>query len=179
MSSNDNNKAIHTAASVRHTRRGVTPPVCTATRAETPLSNPYHPSTRASKKSTICVDATTAEVTTTMRLKKATPALEHPATVDGAKDKETPTLMQLKCPPEVKTQPNSTTEVTQTLSQLKDSPVFEIWQHGTPDAALTLSPLKETPEIDTLQHATTSSITSQLKDDNDYNSCVKVGCGCC
>ncbi len=45
--------------------------------------------------------------------------------------------MQLKCPPEVKTQQNSTTEVTQTLLQLKDTPVFETWQHGTSDAALT------------------------------------------
>ncbi len=160
MSSNDNNKAIHTAASVRCTRRGVTPPVFTATGAETPLNNPNRPSTRASKKLTIHVDATTAKVTTTTHHKKATPALEHPATVDGAKDKETPILMQLKCPPEVKTQPNSTTEVHQTLLQLKDPPVFETWQHGTPDAALTLSRLKEAPEIDTLQHATASSITS-------------------
>ncbi len=116
MSSNDNNKAIHTAASVQRTRRGVTPPVFTATGAETPLNNPNCPSTRASKKSTIHVDATTAEVTITTRRKKSTPALEHPATVDGAKDKETPTLMQLKCPPEVKTQPNSTTEVTHTVA---------------------------------------------------------------
>ncbi len=69
-------------------------------------------------------------------------------------------------------QQNSTTEVTQTLSQLKDPPVFETWQHGSPDAALTLSWLKEAPEIDTLQHATASSIASQLKDDDDYNSCV-------
>ncbi len=84
--------------------------------------------------------------------------------MDGAKDKDTPTLMQLKCPPEVETQQNSTTEVTQTLLQLKDPPVFETWQHGTPDAALTLFWLKEAPEIDTLQHATTSSIASQLKD---------------
>ncbi len=81
--------------------------------------------------------------------------------------------MQLKCPPEVKTQQNSTTEVTQTLLQLKDLPVFEIWQHGTPDAALTLLWLKEAPEIDTLQHATTSSIASQLKDGDDYNLCVE------
>jgi hypothetical protein len=93
--------------------------------------------------------------------------------VDGAKDKETPTMMQLKWPPVVKTKPNSTTEITQTLSQLKDPPVFETWQHGTPDAALTLLQLKEAPEIDMLQHATTSSITSQLKDSNDYNSCVE------
>jgi hypothetical protein len=120
----------------------------------------------------IHVDATTTKVTTIMPHKKATPALEHPATVDGTKDKETLALMQLKCPPEVKTQPNSTTEVTQTLSQLKDPSVFEMWQHGTPDAALTLSWLKEAPETDTLQHATTSSITSQLKDNNDNNLCV-------
>ncbi len=93
--------------------------------------------------------------------------------MDGAKDKDTPTLMQLECPPEVKTQQNSTTEVTQTLSQLKDPPVFETWQHGTSDAALTLLQLKEAPEIDTLQHATTSSIASQLKDDDGYNSCVE------
>jgi hypothetical protein len=46
-------------------------------------------------------------------------------------------------------------------------------QHGTPDAALTLSWLKEAPEIDTLQHATASSIASQLKDNNDYNSCME------
>jgi hypothetical protein len=50
MLSSDNNKAIHTAASVRCTRRGVTSPVCTATGAETPLNNPNCPSTRASKK---------------------------------------------------------------------------------------------------------------------------------
>ncbi len=93
--------------------------------------------------------------------------------MDGAKDKDTPTLMQLKCPPEVKTHQNSTTEVTQTLSQLKDPPVFETWQHGAPDNALTLLWLKEPPEIDMLPPATASSITSQLKDDNDYNSCVK------
>jgi hypothetical protein len=173
MPSNDNDKAIHTAASVRRTRRGVTPPVCTATGAETSLNNPNHPSTRASKKSMIHVDATTAEVNTTTCRKKATPALDHPATVDGANDKDTPTLMQLKCPPEVKTQQNSTTEVTQTLLQLKDPPVFETWQHGTPDAAITILWLKEAPENDTLQHATTSSITSQLKDNNDYNSCVE------
>jgi hypothetical protein len=78
--------------------------------------------------------------------------------VDGTKDKDTSTLMQLECPPEVKMQQNSTTEVTQTLSQLKDPPVFETWQHGTPDAALTLLRLKEAPEIDMLQHATASSI---------------------
>jgi hypothetical protein len=95
----------------------------------------------------IHVDATSAKVTTTTRRKKATPPLGHPATVDSAKDKDTLTLMQLKCPPEVKTHKNSTTEVTQTLSQLKDSPVFETWQHGTPDAALTLSRLKEAPEM--------------------------------
>jgi hypothetical protein len=172
MSSINNDKAIHTAASVQRTRWGVTPAVCTATGAETPLSNPNCPSTKASKKSMIHVDVTTAKVTTTTHRNKATPALEHPATVDGAKDKDTPTLMQLKCPPEVKMQQNSTTEVTQTLLQLKDPPVFETWQHGTPDAALTLSWLKKAPEIDTQQHATTSSISSQLKNDDDYNSCV-------
>ncbi len=69
-------------------------------------------------------------------------------------------------------QQNPTTEVTQTLSQLKDPPVFKTWQHGTPDAALTLLRLKEAPEIDTLYHATTSSIASQIKDNNDYTSCV-------
>jgi hypothetical protein len=127
MSSNDNDKAIHTAASVRCTRRGVTPPVCTATGAENPLNNLNCPSTRASKKLTIHVDATTAKVTTTTGRKKATPALEHPATVDGTKGKDTPKLMQLKCPTEVKMQQNSTTEVTQTLLQLKDPPVFETW----------------------------------------------------
>jgi hypothetical protein len=31
--------------------------------------------------------------------------------------------------------------------------------------------LKEAQEIDTLQHATASSIASQLKDNDDYNSC--------
>jgi hypothetical protein len=108
---NDNNKAIHTAASMRRTRRDVAPPVDTVTGAETPLNNPNRPSTRASKKSTIHGDATTTKVTTTTRCKKATPALEHPATVDGAKDKDTITLMQLKCPPEVKTQQNATNEV--------------------------------------------------------------------
>jgi hypothetical protein len=173
MSSNHNDKAIHTTASVRRTRRGATSPVCTATGAENPLNNPNHPSTRASKKLTVHIDATTAKVTTTTRRKIATPALEHPATVDGTKDKDTPTLMQLECPPEVKKQQNSTTEITQTLLQLKDPPVFETWQHGTPDAALTLLRLKEAPEIDTLQHATASSIASQLKDNNDYNSCVE------
>jgi hypothetical protein len=131
----------------------------------------------------IHVDVATAKVTTTTRCNKATPALENPATVDGAKDKDTPILMQLKCPPEVKTQQNSTSEVTQTLLQLKDPPVFKTWQHGTPDAALTLSRLKEPPEIDTLQHATATSIASQLKDNDDYNSCVHwavaaVSAGC-
>jgi hypothetical protein len=173
MSSNDNDKAIHTAALVWRSRRGVTPAVCTATEAQTLLNNPNCPSTRASKKMTIHVDVATAKVTTTMRCNKATPALENPATVDGAKVKDTPTLMQLKCPPKVKTKLDSTPEVTQTLLQLKDPPVFETWQHGTPDAALTLSQLKEAPEIDMLQHATASSIASQLKDDNDYNSCVE------
>jgi hypothetical protein len=109
-----------------------------------------------------------------MHRKKATPALEHPATVDVTKDKDTtPTLMQLKCPPKVEMQQNATNEVTQTLLQLKDPPVFETWQHGTPDAALTLLWLKEAPEIDTLQHATTPSIASKLRDDDDYNSCVE------
>jgi hypothetical protein len=173
MLSNGNDKAIHTAASVWCTRWGVTPPVGTATGAETVLNNPNCPSTRASKILTIHGDATTAKVTPTTRRKNTTPALEHPATVDGAKDKDTPTLMQLKCPSEVKTQQNATTEVTQTLLQLKDPPVFETWQHGTPDAALTLSLLKEAPEIDTMKHATASSIASQLKDNNDYNSCVE------
>jgi hypothetical protein len=110
MSSNDKDKVIHTAASVRYTRQGAT-----ATGAETPLNNPNRPSSRASKKLTIHGDATPAKVTTTTHRKKATPALEHPATVDGAQDKDTPTLMQLKCPPDVKTQQNATTEVTQTL----------------------------------------------------------------
>jgi hypothetical protein len=159
MSSNDNNKAIHTAASVRRSRRGVT-----ATGAKTPLNNPNHPSTRASKKSMI--HATTDKVTTTTHHKKPTNAFEHPGTVVGANDKATPTLMQLKCPQEVETSLNSTTEVNQTQSQLKEPPVFEIWEHGTPDAALTLSRLKEAPEIDKLQHATASSITSQRQDDN-------------
>jgi hypothetical protein len=99
MSLIDNDKAIHTAASLQRTRRGVSLPVITATVAETPLNNPNCPSTRASKKMTIHGDATTAKVTTTTHHKKATPALENPATVDGAKDKDTPTLMQLKCPP--------------------------------------------------------------------------------
>jgi hypothetical protein len=84
MSTNDNNKAINTAASVRHTRQGITPPVGTATVAETSLNNPICPSTRTSKKPTIHGDATTAKVTTTMRRKKATPALKHPATAKGA-----------------------------------------------------------------------------------------------
>ncbi len=43
MLSNDYNKAIHTAALVRCTRRGVTTPVGTATRLETPLNNPNRP----------------------------------------------------------------------------------------------------------------------------------------
>ncbi len=51
--------------------------------------------------------------------------------------------------------------------------MFETWKHGTPDAALALSQLKEAPEVDTLQHASASSIASQLKDNDDYNSCVK------
>jgi hypothetical protein len=70
MASNDNDKAIHTAASVRHTRQGVTPPVGTATGAETLLNKPNHPSTRASKKMMIHGDATTAKVTTTTLRKK-------------------------------------------------------------------------------------------------------------
>ncbi len=107
-----------------------------------------------------------------MRHKKATP-VQNPATVDGAKDKETPTLMQLKGPPEDEMQQNATTKETQTLSQLKDLPVFGSRQHDTPDTAPTLSRLKDAPEIETLQHATTSSIASQLKDDNDYKSCVE------
>jgi hypothetical protein len=172
MWSNYNDKAIHTAASVWRSRQGVTPVVYIAAGAETPLNNPNRPSTRASKNSTIHIDVATAKVTTTTRRNKATPAHENPATVDGAKDKDTLTLMQLKCPPEVKSEQNFTTEVTQTLSQLKDPPVFETWQHGTPDTALTLSRLKEPPEIDTMQHATASSIASQLKDNNDYNFCV-------
>ncbi len=94
--------------------------------------------------------------------------------MDGAEDKDTPTLMQLKCPPEVEMQQNATTEVTQTLSQLKDPPVFKTWQHGTPDAALTLLQLKEAPETDMLKHATTSSIASQLQNNRAYNSCVKL-----
>jgi hypothetical protein len=73
--------------------------VFTATGAETPLNNPTFPSTKASKISMIHVDVTTDKVTTTMRCNKATPALEHPATADGTKDKDTLTLMQLKCPP--------------------------------------------------------------------------------
>jgi hypothetical protein len=71
MLSNGNDKAIHIAASVRHARRGVTPPVNTATGAETPLNNPNRSSTRASKKSTIHGDATTAKVTTTTRRQKS------------------------------------------------------------------------------------------------------------
>ncbi len=90
----------------------------------------------------------------------------------GANDKATPNLMQLKCPPEVETRWNATTEVNQIQSQLKQPLVFETWEHGTPDAALTLSQLKEAPEIDKLQHATATSITSQLQDNDDYNSCV-------
>jgi hypothetical protein len=53
--SNDNNKATNTAASVRHIRQGVSPPVSTATGAETPLNNPNCPSTRASKNQQIMV----------------------------------------------------------------------------------------------------------------------------
>jgi hypothetical protein len=104
--------------------------------------------------------------------KKATPTLQIPATVDGANNEETPTLMQLKGPPEVKMQQNATTEETQKLLQLNDPPVFETWQHGTPDESLTLSQLNDSPEIKMLQHATTLSTASQLKD-NGYNSCVE------
>jgi hypothetical protein len=58
--------------------------------------------------------------------------------VDGTTyDEETPTLMQLNGPPEVKTQQHATTEETQTLLQLDDSPVFETWQHATPEETLT------------------------------------------
>jgi hypothetical protein len=167
MSSNDKVKSIHTAASVQRSRRGVT-----ATGAKTRLNNPNHHSTRASKKSTILVDAITDKVTTTTDSKKPTNAFENPGTVVGANDKATPNLMQLKCPPEVETRLNATTEVNQTQSQLKQPLVFKTWEHGTPDAALTLSWLKEAPEIDKLQHATATSITSQLQDNNDYNSCV-------
>jgi hypothetical protein len=92
--------------------------------------------------------------------------------VVGANDKATSNLMQLKCLPEVETRLNATNKVNQTQSQLKQPLVFKTWEHGTPDAALTLSRLKEAPEIDKLQHATATSITSQLQDDNDYNSCV-------
>jgi hypothetical protein len=160
MPSNDNNKATNTAVSGRHTKWGVTPPFSTATGVETPLNSPNCPSTRASKILTFYGDAITTKVTTTTHHKKATPALQNPATVDGAKDKETPTLMQLKGPPEVKMQQNATTEETQTWLQLKDPPVFETWQHCTHGAALTLLLLKDAPEIGKLQHATTSSIAS-------------------
>ena len=98
MSSNDNDKSIHTAASVRRSRQGVT-----ATGAKTPPNNPNCHSTRASKKLTILVDAITDKVTTTTHSKKPTNAFEHPGTVVGANDKATPNLMQLKCPPEVET----------------------------------------------------------------------------
>jgi hypothetical protein len=64
------------------------------------------------KKTMIHVDATAAKVTTTMHCKRATPALEHPVSADGAKDKDIPILMQLKFPPEVKTHQNFTTVVT-------------------------------------------------------------------
>jgi hypothetical protein len=167
MSSNDNIKAIHTAASVRRSRRGVT-----ATGAKTPLNNPNPPSTRVSKKLKILVVAITDKVTTATCRKKPTNAFEHPGTVVGANDKATPNLMQLKCPPEAETRLNATTEVNQTQSQLKQHLVFKTWEHGTPDAALTLSRLKDAPEIDKLQHATATSITSQLQDNDDYNSCV-------
>jgi hypothetical protein len=93
MLSNYNNKATNCAASVRHTKQGVNPPVVATTGAETPLNNPNRPSTRAAKKLTIHCDAATTKVTTTTHRKKATHALKHPATVDGAKDKYNPTLM--------------------------------------------------------------------------------------
>jgi hypothetical protein len=152
MPSNDNDKATNIAASGRRTKRGVAPPVSTATGVETPLNNLNYPSTRASKKLTIHGDATTTKVTTTTHRKKSTRALKKPATVGGAKDKDALTLMQLKGPPEVKTQQNATTEdtQTQTLLQLKDPLVFGTWQHGTPDAALTLLWLNDAPEIKTL-----------------------------
>jgi hypothetical protein len=70
MSSNDNNKAINSAASVWHTRWGVTLPVGTATGEETPLNNPNRPSTRTSKKLMVHGDATTAKVTNTTHRKK-------------------------------------------------------------------------------------------------------------
>ncbi len=117
MSSNDNDKAVHTAASVRRTRWGVTPHVGTATRAETPLNYLNCPAPGFLNKPTIHGDATTAKVSTTTGWESAT--------VDGAKDKDTPILMKVKCPPEVQTQQNAAIEVTQTLLQLKDSPVFE------------------------------------------------------
>ncbi len=142
MSSNDNNKSIHTAASVRRSRWGVT-----ATGAKTPLNNPNRHSTRASKKSTILGDAITEKVTTTTH----------------SKEQATPNLIQLKCPPEVETRLNATNEVNQTQSQLKQPLVFETWEHGTPDAALTLSRLKEATDtvIDKLQHATATSRIEQ------------------
>jgi hypothetical protein len=96
MPSNDNNKATNTAASGRRTKQGVTPPIGTATGVETQRNNPNCPSTMASKKLVINGDATTTKVTTTTRRKKTTPALQIPATIDGANDEGTPTLMQLK-----------------------------------------------------------------------------------
>jgi hypothetical protein len=171
MPSNDNDKATNTAASGRPNKRGVTPPVSTATGVETPLNNPIAPAQGLLKKRRIMVMPPLARLPHHAP-QKATPALKNPATVDVAKDKDTPTLMQLKGPPEVEMQQKATTEDTQTLLQLKDPQVFEIWQHCTPDAALTLLRLKDAPEIETLQHTTASSIASQLKDNNDYNSCV-------
>ncbi len=84
----------------------------------------------------------------TVPASKATPALKIPATVDGATyNEETPTLMQVKGPPEIEMQQYATTEETQTLLQLKDPPVFEIWQHATPKETITLLQLKDPPEI--------------------------------
>jgi hypothetical protein len=167
MSSNDKDKAIHTAASVQRSRQGVT-----ATGGKTQLNNPNRPSTRAFEKRQFLFMPTLMRSPPPHTVKKPTSAFEHPGTVVGANDKATPNLMRLKCPPEVETRMNSTSEVNQKQSQLKEPPVFETWEHGTPDAALTLSWLKEAQEIDKLQHATASSITSQLKDDDNYNSCV-------
>ncbi len=106
MPSNDNDKTTNTAASGQRIKRGVTPPIGNATGVETPHNNLNRPSTRVSKKLTITGDATTTKVTTTTCRKKATPALQFPATVDGANNEETPTLMQLKSPPELKPQQN-------------------------------------------------------------------------
>jgi hypothetical protein len=180
MPSNDNNKA-NTAASGWHTKRGVTPLVSTATGVwETSHNNPNCPGTRTSKSQQFPVmpplpltPPPRAAKKFIVPASKATPALKIPATADGTiYDEETPTLMQLKGPPEVKTQQHATTDKTQTLLQLKDPPVFETWQHVTPEETLTLMQLKDHPEINMLQDATTLSTASQLKD-NDYNSCVE------